>query len=167
MWTSRCRVTGKPRSSPNWSKKGKRGWKAQIDKILALYARGMTTRDIQAQLQEFYGVEISPTLISNVTEAVMDEVRQWQSRPLEPVYPIMYVDCLVVNVRENQRVINKALAPFASSQLEWREGTAGYVAGANGRRQVLALCPDRVAEPRRQGHLHCLRGWAGRLARSH
>jgi transposase-like protein len=52
----------------------------------------MTTRDIQAQLQELYGVELSPTLISNVTEAVMDEVRQWQSRPLEPVYPIVYVD---------------------------------------------------------------------------
>src|SRR5438128_5535361 len=68
----------------------------------------MTTR-IQAQLQELYGVEVSATLISNVTEAVMDEVRQWQTRPLEQVYPIVYVDCLVVNVRENQRVINKAL----------------------------------------------------------
>jgi transposase-like protein len=79
------------------------------EKILALYARGMTTRDIQAQLQELYGVEVSPTLISNVTEAVMDEVRQWQSRPLEPVYPIIYVDCLAVHVRENQRVINKSL----------------------------------------------------------
>jgi len=55
------------------------------DKILSLYARGMTTRDMQAQLQELSGVEISPTLISNVTEAVMDEVCQWQSRPLEPV----------------------------------------------------------------------------------
>ena len=54
-------------------------------------------------------MEVSPTLISNVTEAVMDEVRQWQMRPLEAVYPIVYVDCLVVNVRENQRVINKAL----------------------------------------------------------
>ena len=54
-------------------------------------------------------MEVSPTLISNVTEAVMEEVRQWQSRPIESVYPIVYVDCLVVNVRENQRVLNKAL----------------------------------------------------------
>src|SRR5260370_17076335 len=69
----------------------------------------MTTRVIQAKLQELYGVEVSPTLISNVTEEVMEEVRQWQSRPLESVYPIVYVDCLVVNVRENQRVINKSL----------------------------------------------------------
>src|SRR2546426_385600 len=55
------------------------------DKILALYARGMTTRDIQAQVQELYGVEISPTLVSNVTESVMDEVRQWQNRPLDEI----------------------------------------------------------------------------------
>jgi putative transposase len=79
------------------------------DKILALYAHGMTTRDIQAQVQELYGVEVSPTFISNITEAVMDEVRQWQNRPLDQVYPIVYVDCLVVKVRENQRVINKAI----------------------------------------------------------
>jgi putative transposase len=79
------------------------------DKIIALYARGMTTRDIQAQLQELYGVEVSATLISNVTEAVMDEVRQWQARPLEAVYPIVYLDCLVVKVRENQRVVNKSV----------------------------------------------------------
>jgi len=78
-------------------------------------------------------VDVSPTLISNVTEAVMDEVRQWQTRPLEPVYPIVYVDCLVVDVRENQRVINKALAPFAGSQLERTEGTAGDVDRPNGR----------------------------------
>jgi putative transposase len=79
------------------------------EKILALYARGMTTRDIAAQLQELYGVEVSPTFISNVTQEVMQEVRQWQNRPLEALYPILYVDCLVVKVRENQRVINKAV----------------------------------------------------------
>jgi putative transposase len=102
-------VIGRAGSSLSWSKRDKRAWKAQIEKILALYARGMTTRDIEAQLQELYGVEVSPTLISNVTEAIMDEVRQWQTRPLESLYPIVYVDCLVVNVRENQRVLKKAL----------------------------------------------------------
>ena len=86
---------------PQLVKKGQTRLAGFDDKILSLYARGMTTRDIQAQLQELYGVEVSPMLISNVTEAVMDEVRQWQSRPLEPVYPIVYVDCLVVKVREN------------------------------------------------------------------
>jgi putative transposase len=79
------------------------------EKILALYARGMTVRDIQDELKELYGTEISPTLISNVTDAVMDEVRVWQNRPLDPVYPIVWFDALIVKVRENQRVINKAV----------------------------------------------------------
>jgi putative transposase len=78
-------------------------------KILALYARGMTTRDIQSQLKEIYGTDVSPTLISNVTDAVMDEVKAWQTRPLDSVYPIVFFDALVVKVRENQRVINKAV----------------------------------------------------------
>ncbi len=64
-------------------------------------------------------MEVSPTLISNVTEAVIDEVRQWQTRPLEPVYPIVYVDCLVINVRENQRVINKALYLIMKGPTYW------------------------------------------------
>ena len=102
------------------------------DKILALYARGMTTRDIQAQLQELYGVEISPTLISNVTEAVMDEVRQWQTRPLEPLYPIVYVDCLMVNVRENQRVLKKALYLVLAIDLNGQKDAVWDVDRSNG-----------------------------------
>src|SRR5947209_13205096 len=94
---------------PQLVKKGQTRLEGFDEKILAMYARGMTTRDIQGQLQELYGVEVSPTLISNVTEAVIDEVRQWQARPLESIYPIVYVDCQVVNVRENQRVINKEI----------------------------------------------------------
>ena len=63
------------------------------DKILSLYARGMTTREIQGHLQEIYGVEVSPSLISSVTDAVIEEVKEWQSRPLEPIYPILFLDC--------------------------------------------------------------------------
>src|SRR5690348_15524260 len=94
---------------PQLVKKGQRRLEGFDEKILAMYARGMTTRDIQAQLQELYDVEVSSTLISNVTEAVLEEVRQWQARPLERVYPIVYLDCLVVKVKENQRVSNKAV----------------------------------------------------------
>jgi putative transposase len=79
------------------------------DKILALYARGMSTRDIQANLQELYGVEVSPTLISNVTDAVIDEVKAWQNRPLDAIYPIVYLDAIVMKSTENKRVINKAV----------------------------------------------------------
>jgi putative transposase len=78
------------------------------DKILSLYARGMTTRDIQSQLEELYGVDVSPTLISNVTNEVIEEVKAWQSRPLDKVYPIVWMDALVIKVREDKRVINKA-----------------------------------------------------------
>ncbi len=79
------------------------------DKILALYARGMTVRDIQSQLKDIYGADVSPTLISNITDGVLDDVKSWQNRPLENVYPIVFFDALVIKVRENQRVINKAL----------------------------------------------------------
>lgn len=78
-------------------------------KILSMYARGLTTRDIQAQLQELYGVEVSPTLISHVTDAVMDEVKIWQSRALDQIYPIIYFDAIIVKIRSDKQVINKAI----------------------------------------------------------
>ncbi|NIN61505.1 MAG: IS256 family transposase [Gammaproteobacteria bacterium] len=79
------------------------------DKIIALYARGMTTRDIQAHLEEMYGVEVSPTLISQVTRAVQEEITLWQNRPLDEIYPIVYLDAIRVKVRQDGRVINKAV----------------------------------------------------------
>lgn len=75
-------------------------WSGFDDKILSLYARGMTVREIQAHLEEMYGTEISPSLISSITDAVADEVKAWQSRPLDPIYPIIYLDCIHVKVRE-------------------------------------------------------------------
>jgi putative transposase len=78
-------------------------------KILSMYARGMTTRDIQGHLEEIYGVEVSPSLISEVTDAVMEEVRAWQSRPLEPIYAIVYLDALIVKMRHEGRVENRAV----------------------------------------------------------
>ncbi|MCO7580548.1 MULTISPECIES: IS256 family transposase [Pseudomonas chlororaphis group] len=75
-------------------------WVGFDDKILSLYARGMTVREIQAHLQEMYGAEVSPSLISSVTDAVADEVKAWQSRPLDAVYPIVYLDCIHTKVRE-------------------------------------------------------------------
>lgn len=79
------------------------------DKIISMYARGMTTRDIQGHLQELYGIEVSPTLISQVTDAITEEITLWQNRPLEEVYPIMYLDAVRVKVRHNGSVINKAV----------------------------------------------------------
>jgi putative transposase len=79
------------------------------EKITAMYARGLSTRDISAQLQELYGVEISAGLISQVTDEVYEEVKAWQSRPLEPVYPLAYLDALYVNIKVNGRVSKRAV----------------------------------------------------------
>lgn len=94
---------------PQLIKKGQTRFTSMDDKILSLYAKGMTTRDIVATFQEMYGADISPTLISKVTEAVIEQVDAWQSRPLEAVYPIVYLDCIVVKIRQDKRVINKAI----------------------------------------------------------
>ena len=84
-------------------------WTGFDDKILSLYARGMTVREIQSHLEEMYGTEVSPSLISSVTDAVMDEVKAWQSRPLDALYPIVYMDCIHVKVRDNGAVRVKAV----------------------------------------------------------
>lgn len=89
--------------------KGQTRFNGFDDKILTLYARGMTVRDIQEALQELYGVEVSAGLISKVTESVEEERKQWQNRPLDAVYPIVYLDAIVVKVRHEGRVINKAI----------------------------------------------------------
>jgi len=79
------------------------------DKILALYARGLTVREIQAYLAEMYATEVSPALISTVTDAVAEEVTAWQSRPLEPMYPVVFFDALRVKVRDEATVRSKAV----------------------------------------------------------
>ena len=79
------------------------------EKIIALYARGMSTRDIQAHMRELYGIDISPDLVSAVTDAVLEEVAAWQGRPLEPVYAIVFFDCLRVKIRDEGAVKNKAV----------------------------------------------------------
>jgi putative transposase len=94
---------------PQLVKKRQRRLEGFDDKVLALYARGLSTRDIQAHLEELHGVEVSPTLISNITDAVLDEVRTWQARPLASVYPILYFDALFVKSRQEGPVQTKAV----------------------------------------------------------
>jgi putative transposase len=84
-------------------------WTGFDDKIISLYSRGLTVREIQGHLEELYGTEVSPTLISSVTDAVAEEVKAWQSRPLEPIYPIVYLDCIHVKVRDTGAVRVKAI----------------------------------------------------------
>jgi len=79
------------------------------DKIISMYSLGMTTRDIQSHLEEIYGVEVSPSLISQVTDAISEEVMLWRNRPLDEVYPIVYLDAVRIKVRHDSKVINKAV----------------------------------------------------------
>jgi putative transposase len=93
---------------PKIVRKRQRRFEGFDDKIIALYSRGLSTRDIQAYLKDLYGVEVGHDLISRVTDAVMDDARAWASRPLEDVYPIVFLDCLVLKIREGGSVQRRA-----------------------------------------------------------
>ena len=94
---------------PQLVKKHQRRFTSMDDKILFLYAQGMSTREIVTTFKEMYGADVSAALISKVTDAVIEQVVEWQSRPLDAVYPIVYLDCIVVKIRQDKKVINKAI----------------------------------------------------------
>lgn len=96
------------------------------DQIISMYSFGMSTRDIQRHLQQVYGVEVSPETISNITDSVMADVREWQTRPLEKSYPILFLDALRVNSRQDGKNVNKAL--YVALAINWE-----------GRKEVLGL----------------------------
>jgi putative transposase len=93
---------------PKIVRKGQRRFQGFDDKILALYSRGLSVRDIEAHLHEIYGVKVGRDLISRVTDAVIEDVRAWQQRPLEDVYPVVFLDCLVLKIREGGTVQRRA-----------------------------------------------------------
>jgi len=116
---------------PKLVPKGQTRFAGFDDKILSLYARGMTTREIQGHLEEMYQVEVSPTLISNVTDAVIEEVKAWQTRPLDAIYPIVYLDALVVKMRAEGRVENRAVYVAIGINLEGQKEVLGLWTSAN------------------------------------
>ena len=101
------------------------------DKIISLYSRGLTTREIQGHLEEIYGVDVSPTLISVVTEAVAEEVKAWQNRPLDALYPIVYMDAIRVKARHNGHVVNKAVYLAIGINTEGAKEVLGMWASEN------------------------------------
>jgi putative transposase len=92
---------------PQMVKKGQRRFEGFDDKIIALYARGMSTRDISAHLEEIYGVQVGRDLISKVTDAVLQDAREWRSRPLDDIYPVVFLDAMVLKIRDNGSVVRK------------------------------------------------------------
>ena len=101
------------------------------DKILSMYSRGMTTREIQGHLEEIYGVDVSPSLISEITDAVVEEVKAWQSRPLEQLYPIVFLDALMVKMRHEGKVENRAVYVGIGIDLDGRKEVLGLWSSAN------------------------------------
>lgn len=104
----------------------------QMDsQILSLYAKGMTTREIVATFKEMYDADVSPTLISKVTDAVKEQVTEWQNRQLDALYPIVYMDCIVVKVRQNGSVINKAVFLALGINTEGQKELLGILLAEN------------------------------------
>ena len=114
---------------PQLVPKGQRRLPGFDEKVIALYARGMTTREIQGHLQELYGVEVSPALISAVTDAVLEEVQAWQGRPLEAVYPIVYLDAIHVKLRTDGHVKVQAVYLALGVTLEGEKDLLGLWVG--------------------------------------
>lgn len=114
---------------PQLVKKGQRRLPGFDEKVIALYARGMTTREIQSHLHELYGVEVSPTLISNVTDAVLEDVKAWQNRALESVYPIVYLDAIHLKLRTEGHIQNQAVYLALGVNLEGHKELLGLWVG--------------------------------------
>ncbi len=116
---------------PQIVKKGQRRFDGFDEKIISLYARGMTVREIQGHIQDLYGQEVSPDFISSVTSSVIDELQAWQSRPLDRIYPIVYLDCLRVKIRDGAHVLNKAIYMAIGVSLEGKKEVLGLWVSAN------------------------------------
>jgi transposase-like protein len=113
------------------------------DKVLALYARGMSVRDIQGHLRELYGTEVSPDLISRVTDGALDEAKAWQTRPLEAVYPVVYLDALFVSIREGATVQKKAVYVALGVTTEGKRDVLGlWIAETEGARFWLGILTE-------------------------
>ena len=147
---------------PALVKKGQRRFTSMDDKILALYARGMTTRDIVDAFKEMYNADISPALISKVTDAVMDEVLIWQNRPLEPVYPIIYLDCIMVKIQQDKRVINKAVYLALAVTLEGKKELLGLWMSENeGAKFWLSILTELQTRGVQEIFIACVDGLSG------
>ena len=132
------------------------------EKITALYARGLSVRDIQAELSEIYGDAVSPTLISTVTDAVLDDVKAWQSRPLSDLYPIVYLDCLVVKVKHDNRVIKKAVFLALGVDIDGQKELLGmWIAQNEGAKFWLGVLTELQNRGLQQVYIFCVDGLTG------
>lgn len=132
------------------------------EQILTLYAKGMTTRDIADTFRDMYGAEVSPGLISQVTEAVWETVQAWQTRPLDALYPIVYWDGIVVKIRQDNRVINKTVHVALGVNLEGRKEVLGlWLAETEGAKFWLSVLTELQNRGLKDLFMACVDGLTG------
>ena len=132
------------------------------DKILSMYSRGMTVREIQGHLEDNYAVEVSPDLISSVTDSVLEEVRAWQNRPLDAVYPIVFMDALRVKIRDNGHIINKAVYMALGVNLDGHKEVLGlWVAKEEGAKFWLKVVTELKNRGLKDMFIACVDGLKG------
>ncbi len=132
------------------------------EQILTLYAKGMSTRDITETFQEMYGAEISAGLVSQVTNSVLEQVVEWQSRPLDAVYPIVYLDCIVLKIRQDKRVINKSIYLALGVNLEGHKELLGmWISENEGSKFWLSVLTDLQNRGMKHMLIACVDGLKG------
>ena len=147
---------------PQFVKKGQTRLTHFDGQILSLYAKGMSTRDIVASFKEMYGADVSATLISKVTESVIERVTEWQNRPLDAVYPIVYLDCIVVKIRQNKRVINKSIYLALGVNLDGRKEVLGmWLSETEGAKFWLSVLTELQTRGLKDIFIACVDGLKG------
>src|SRR5450432_348273 len=147
---------------PRMVKKNQTRWTGFDDKILSMYSRGMSVRDIQGHLEEMYGVEVSASLISDVTDGVMEQARAWQNRPLDAFYAIVFLDALYVKMRHEGRVENRAVYVAVGINLEGRKDVLGLWTGASeGAKFWLSVLTELRNRGVKDVYLACVDGLKG------
>lgn len=147
---------------PQFVRKGQTRLTQMDDQILTFYAKGLSTRDIVDTFQEMYGADVSVALVSKVTERVIDEVTEWQSRPLDSVYPIVYLDCIVLKIRGNKRVINKSMYIALGINLEGHKELLGlWLAETEGAKFWLSVLTELKSRGLQDILIACIDGLKG------
>lgn len=147
---------------PQFVRKGQTRLTQMDDQILALYAKGMSTRDIVDAFREMYGAQISATLVSKVTDRVLESVIEWQSRPIDPIYPILYLDCIVLKIRQDKRVINKAMFIALAINTEGQKELLGlWLAENEGARFWLSVLSELKSRGLQDILIACVDGLKG------
>lgn len=131
-------------------------------KIISLYSRGMSVRDIQDELQETYDIDVSPDLISSVTNEIMDDVIEWRNRPLDEVYPIIFLDCIVVKCRQDKHIINKSVFLALAVNMEGKKELLGmYIAENEGSKFWLSVINELKSRGVKDIFIACVDGLKG------